>query len=177
MSAADVELMKGPDALPAAFSDALDKAATGVGPYLTELPDIPYPQDAGGGYSHEQHKRNPVTMLNAGILYQLTGDVAYAGLVRDMLRAYAQMYPALGDHPKKGKQSPGKLFWQSLNESVWLLTTIQGYDAIYTACRKRSGKTSKTTCSGRWFPSCRSRRPRLSTRSTTTAPGRPPRLA
>ncbi len=132
-SADDIALMAGADALPAAFADAVESATASVKPFLAELPDIPQPKDPGGGYTHEQHKRNSVTILNAGFLYQLTGDMAYAKLVRDMLRAYARMYPVLGEHPEKKNQAPGKLFWQSLNEAVWLVTSIQGYDAVYMA--------------------------------------------
>ena len=42
------------------------------------------------------------------------------------------MYPTLPLHPKRkvGKQNPGKLFWQSLNEAVWLVHTSQAYDLI-----------------------------------------------
>jgi hypothetical protein len=90
------------------------------------------PSDAGGGYTHEQHKRNSYTILNAGVLFQVTGNDAYLTLVADMLEAYATLYPSLGEHPQKKEQSPGRLFWQSLNEAVWLVTVIQGYDAVYT---------------------------------------------
>ena len=47
-----------------------------------------------------------------------------------MLLEYAGMYPGLDLHPERQEQSPGRLFWQSLNESVWLVYAIQGYDAI-----------------------------------------------
>ena len=49
-----------------------------------------------------------------------------------MLFEYAELYPTLPLHPKRkmGKQNPGKLFWQSLNEAVWLVYTSQAYDLI-----------------------------------------------
>ena len=141
LSAADVALIKSTDPLPPSWSAAVDEARGRVDPYLDELPDIPVPQHAGGGYSHEQHKRNQATILEAGILFQLTGNKAYAELARDMLLAYAQMYPGLGEHPMKKEQSPGRLFWQSLNESVWLLTSIQGYDAIYESLTSSERET------------------------------------
>jgi len=133
MSAADVSLIAESETLPASFAAALESARSKVDAYLDELPDIPVPVDPGGGYTHEQHKRNSTVILNAGVLYQLTGNKAYAALARDMLQIYAQMYPGLPEHPEKKSQSPGKLFWQSLNEAVWLVTSIQGYDAIYTS--------------------------------------------
>ncbi len=92
---------------------------------------VPFPKDPGGGYSHEKHKRNYIEMYNSGLVYQLCGDEKYAVFVRDMLNEYAALYPTLGIHAMKKNQSPGKLFWQGLNESVWLVYTIQAYDCIH----------------------------------------------
>ncbi|MBB6258474.1 hypothetical protein FHT05_003079 [Xanthomonas arboricola] len=92
--------------------------------------DVPVPSDPGGGASHEQHKRNYQAIQAAGELYRLTGDRAYADYARDVLLAYARLYPTLGAHPAGRGQVPGRLFWQSLNDSVWLVYASQGYDAI-----------------------------------------------
>ena len=91
---------------------------------------VPQPKDAGGGYTHEQHKRNFKLIRQSGLLYQITGNASYAEYVKKILLAYAQMYPGLGEHPAKKEQSPGRLFWQSLNEAMWLVNSIQGYDAV-----------------------------------------------
>lgn len=92
--------------------------------------DVPVPKDKGGGYTHEQHKRNYQAIQAAGALYRLTGDKAYAGFARDLLLGYAKLYPGLGAHPQGRGQIPGRLFWQTLNDSVWLVNAVQGYDAI-----------------------------------------------
>ena len=92
--------------------------------------DVPVPADPGGGRTHEQHKRNYQALYGAGTLYRLTGDRAYADFARDMLLEYARLYPTLGAHPAARGQTPGRLFWQSLNDSVWLVYGSQGYDAI-----------------------------------------------
>jgi len=92
--------------------------------------DVPIPKDAGGGYTHEQHKRNYVAIHDAGLVYQLSGDKVYAQYAKELLLRYAALYPSLDQHPEKKEQAPGKLFWQSLNESVWLVYSIQGFDAI-----------------------------------------------
>lgn len=132
LSPEDVELISNTSPLPAGFALAVQSAKNDADRFLgAALPDVPVPKDAGGGYTHEQHKRNSVTIQNAGFLYQVTGNKAYANLARDILLAYAEMYPALSEHPQQKNQSPGQLFWQSLNEAVWLVTSIQGYDAIY----------------------------------------------
>ena len=101
--------------------------------YFKSPPDVPQPADPGGGYTHEQHKKNGIAINDAGVLYQLTGERAYAERARELLLAYAQMYPGLGEHPVKASRTPGRLFWQTLNESVWLVYAIQGYDAIHDA--------------------------------------------
>ncbi|MBK8199721.1 MAG: alginate lyase family protein [Acidobacteria bacterium] len=92
--------------------------------------DVPLPADAGGGYTHEQHKQNGKTIYEAGMLYSLTGEARYRDFAASILLDYAALYPDLGLHPKQKEQTPGRLFWQSLNESVWLVYAIQGYEAI-----------------------------------------------
>ncbi|MCW4462092.1 heparinase II/III family protein [Sphingomonas sp. BT-65] len=92
--------------------------------------DVPVPKDRGGGPTHERHKDNYKLIQLAGTLYRVTGDKSYADYVRDMLLAYAKLYPGLGKHPAAANQVPGRLFWQSLNDSVWLVHAIQGYDAV-----------------------------------------------
>lgn len=92
--------------------------------------NVPVPSDPGGGATHEQHKRNYKAIYGAGLLYRITGDKAYADFARRVLLAYADLYPGLGAHPAAANQVPGRLFWQSLNDSVWLVYAVQGYDAI-----------------------------------------------
>jgi oligo-alginate lyase len=93
--------------------------------------EVPVPRDGGGGITHEQHKSNYLAIHDAGILYQLTGDRRYAAHARDLLLAYAELYPTLSAHPaRRNDQYYGKLFWQILNDTVWLVYSIQGYDAI-----------------------------------------------
>lgn len=96
---------------------------------------VPVPADGGGGYTHERHKKNYQLMYNAGIIYQLSQDEKYAEYVKSMLLKYVELYPSIGLHPKRKvkSQNPGKLFWQSLNEAVWLVYTIQAYDLVQDA--------------------------------------------
>jgi hypothetical protein len=93
-------------------------------------PNVPVPRDLGGGPTHEQHKANYKLIAGAGALYRLTGDRAYADFARDLLLAYADLYPTLGRHPAGRSSVKGRLFWQALNDSVWLVYASQGYDAI-----------------------------------------------
>ena len=93
--------------------------------------DTPIPQDYSGGYTHERHKRNFFIIQKAGALYQILEDEKYADYVRDMLFQYEGMYMDLPLHPKERSYARGKLFWQCLNDSNWLVYVSQAYDTIY----------------------------------------------
>ncbi len=92
---------------------------------------VPIPKDLAGGYTHERHKANFFTMQKAGVLFQITQEEKYATYIRDMLLAYAKIYPTLGKHPAKRSYARGKFFWQCLNDANWLVYTAQAYDCIY----------------------------------------------
>lgn len=92
---------------------------------------VPQPIDGGGGYSHEKHKNNYYEMNACGLLFQITGNTQYAIFVRNMLNEYANIYTTLPLHPVVRSKTPGKLFWQALNEAVWLVHTSVAYDCIY----------------------------------------------
>ncbi len=91
---------------------------------------IPVPKDAGGGYTHEQHKNNAKLIYDSAQLYKLTGKAGYAEFATKLMTSYADLYPAWGIHPAKKEQSPGRMFWQNLNESWWLVHVAQGYGAV-----------------------------------------------
>ena len=92
---------------------------------------LPIPKDFSGGYTHERHKKNFLIAEKAGKLYQLLGDKKYATYVRDMLLDYAKLYPTLPLHPQERSYARGKLFWQALNDSNWLVYMSQAYDCVY----------------------------------------------
>ena len=128
----------------ALFGAAIRRAQARVAPYLHAPPPVPIPKDAGGGYTHERHKANGILVSEAAALYQWTGEAAYAGLARRLLLAYAEVYSALDLHPARKDQAPGRLFWQSLNESVWLVYAIQGYDAVFEFINAEDRQTIET---------------------------------
>lgn len=112
------------------FSKTLASLRAKIDAQLTQEIVVPVPKDAGGGYTHEQHKKNAKSIYEAGKLYEFTGDERYANHVERLLLAYADLYPSLGLHPEQKEQSPGRLFWQNLNESWWLVYAIQGYASV-----------------------------------------------
>ncbi|APQ16785.1 alginate lyase family protein [Maribacter hydrothermalis] len=93
--------------------------------------DTPIPKDYSGGYTHVRHKRNMIIMQQAGVLYQILDDEKYAKYVKDMLLQYEEMYKTLPLHPKTRSYARGKLFWQCLNDSNWLVYVSQAYDCVY----------------------------------------------
>ncbi|WP_231962646.1 alginate lyase family protein [Polaribacter sp. KT25b] len=114
------------------FDETLKLAKEAVDLEIEKGIDVPIPKDMAGGYTHTQHKLNYATMQKAGVLFQLLGDEKYAIYIRDMLLTYAKMFPTLPLHPQTRSYSRGKLFWQCLNDSNWLVFTSQAYDCIYS---------------------------------------------
>ena len=112
------------------FSDAMVSAKYIVDEAMAQDVDVPFPKDPGGGYTHEQHKKNALLMYQAATLAAINGDSAYSDWAISILRQYAQLYPRLPLHPEHKHQAPGKLFWQILNDAWWLVYTIQAYDAL-----------------------------------------------
>jgi len=71
---------------------------------------------------------------DAAIAWSLTGDRRYAACARDLLLAYAKVYLGYPRHDNSGvtekNKDAGRAFSQILDESVWLINLVQGYDAI-----------------------------------------------
>ena len=74
-----------------------------VDQWLGKDVDVPWPKDPAGGYTHDKHKSNYMLMFNSGLLYNLTGDSRYAGLVKNLLLKYAILNPQL-KKPSAGHQ-------------------------------------------------------------------------
>lgn len=103
--------------------------------------DVPVPKDAAGGYTHDKHKANYTLMFNSGILYNLTGDAKYAKLVKDMMLKYAALNPKLKNHPEATSSSPGRIFWQALNDANWMVYAGMAYDLVYNSLTAAERKT------------------------------------
>lgn len=113
------------------FDESLARARASVDAEIALGIATPIPKDYSGGYTHERHKLNYTAARNAGALFQILEEEKYAQYVRAMLLQYEAMYKDLPVHPKTRSYARGKLFWQCLNDSVWLFNMAQAYDAIY----------------------------------------------
>ena len=113
------------------FDNTLQKVKEEIDAEIALGIDTPIPLDYSGGYTHVRHKRNMVVLQKAGVLYQILDDEKYAKYVKDMLMQYEAMYKTLPLHPKTRSYARGKLFWQCLNDSNWLVYVSQAYDCVY----------------------------------------------
>ncbi|NUN71032.1 MAG: alginate lyase family protein [Bacteroidetes bacterium] len=140
VNAADIAAIKRSAGRYPLFERAVAEAKAKVDAAIAAPMDVPVPKDAGG-YTHERHKQNYGEMQMAGILYQVTKDERYVRFIREMLLKYAALYPTLGTHPAAASEAPGRLFWQSLNESVWMVNTMQAYDCVYDRLTAQERRT------------------------------------
>ncbi len=131
ITTADVQEMRKGLKSNSIFKNSYDQLKVTVDAWLRKPMDVPTPRDAAGGYTHEKHKENYTQMFNAGIIYQLSGEVKYADAVKRAFLLYAQLNPDLPDHPQATSASPGKIFWQALNDANWLVYAGMAYDLVY----------------------------------------------
>lgn len=140
VNAADISSIKRSAGKYPLFEQAFADAKAKVDAAILAPMVVPVPKDAGG-YTHERHKQNYGEMQMAGVIYQVTKDDRYARFVKEMLLKYAALYPTLGTHPAAASEAPGRLFWQSLNESVWMVNTMQAYDCVHDRLSVQERKT------------------------------------
>ena len=126
------------------FDETLSSVKSQVDAEIAMGIDTPIPKDFSGGYTHQRHKQNFYTAQKAGVLFQVLEDEKYAKYIRDMLFQYEAMYKDLPLHPQERSYSRGKLFWQCLNDSNWLVYMSQAYDAIYDYLSAEERETLET---------------------------------
>lgn len=80
-----------------------------------------------------EHNRLASGIRTLGIIHQLTGDPRYAGKGKEILLAYASKYASYPLHNIRGeaKVGGGKVGPQTLDESTWLITVVEGADCFW----------------------------------------------
>lgn len=126
------------------FDKSLEAVKKEVDAEIKSGIDVPIPKDYSGGYTHVVHKKNWFILQKAGLLYQILDDEKYAKYVKDMLMQYEALYKTLPLHPKTRSYARGKLFWQCLNDSNWLVYVSQAYDCIYNYLTKEERNKLET---------------------------------
>ncbi len=84
-----------------------------------------------GGYEHNRHKQNYIHLDMAGRLFLITEDKQYRDYIRNLLVAYAEVYPTLELNVSRDTNHPGRLFHQTLNENMWMLYSSCAYSCIH----------------------------------------------
>ncbi len=140
LTPSSIELIKTNRGKSPVFDKSVDELIAAADSSIAEGIAVPIPKDAAGGYTHEQHKDNYMAMYNSGIAFQLTGDKKYSAFIIEMLDKYADMYPSLPMHPINTSSVRGKLFWQTLNDCVWLVHTAVAYDCVYDELTSKQRK-------------------------------------
>jgi hypothetical protein len=131
LTKADVAVVKNGLTKEGLLKASFKEVKQSVDQWLGKDIDVPMPKDPAGGYTHEKHKANYILMFNSGLLYQLTGDAKYALLVKNLFLKYAALNPTLQNHPQATSSSPGRIFWQALNDANWLVYTGLAFDCIH----------------------------------------------
>jgi len=80
-----------------------------------------------------EHNRLAAAIRTLGIVYQISGDARYAAKAKEILLAYAEKYRSYPLHNTRGeaKVGGGKVGPQTLDESTWLITVVEGADCIW----------------------------------------------
>lgn len=132
-----VELRQGVEKFPLLKTSYLEAKAE-VDVAMSRPISVPIPKDLPGGFTHEQHKNNFLMLQKAGVVFQISNDEKYAKWIKDVLLAYAAIYPTFDKHPATRSYAPGKFFWQCLNDANWLVYVSQAYDCIYDWLDKKT---------------------------------------
>ncbi len=110
----------------------------------TESPTRHVCPDCGAVYSGwpyddvvlgRRHSALAGAIRDLGLMYQFTGDAAYAAKAREILLGYAERYLKYPLHNVRGeaKRGGGHVGPQTLDEATWLIPVAQGFDCVYDA--------------------------------------------
>lgn len=79
------------------------------------------------------HNRFASAVRTLGLVRQITGDTKYVSKAKEILLAYAAKYESYPLHNIHGKPNVGggKVGPQTLDESTWLITMLEGADCIW----------------------------------------------
>ena len=96
-----------------------------------------------GAWWRQVNTVNYVGAYHLGLLYQLSGDIRYAGRAKDILLAYAAVYPGYEIHGGIPYNNPGKANAQTLCEAIFLRNFACCYDLIEDALSQEEKRIVK----------------------------------
>lgn len=90
-----------------------------------------------------QHHGLAAAARDLGLVYQLTGEDAYAEKAREILLGYAERYLDYPMHNIHGEEGRGACHVgpQPLTEAVWLIPLTQGFDCVYDYLSREDRQT------------------------------------
>ncbi|MCX7048988.1 MAG: heparinase II/III family protein [Candidatus Sumerlaeota bacterium] len=104
-----------------------------IGPHILHGDTSKGSLDFNGNAISSAHADLAQQIVDAGILFQATGDTRYAARGRAILLAYTDRYLAYPLHDNQGRlgKGGGHVASQSLTEASWIIITAQGADLVW----------------------------------------------
>ena len=93
------------------------------------------------------HKINMSYLTSCTFLYLITGEPEYAGYISDMLYDYSTRYPEYKEHAVRKsafEESAGKMFSQSLDESIWMAEAARAFVTVKKLIPKSQQESIKS---------------------------------
>lgn len=92
------------------------------------------------------HNAWALSIVELGLAYQISRNPRYAYKAREILLAYATLYPKLPITNRSKGRNPkdtdfGKIQVQTLDEAIWLIDVVQGTDLIWNYLSVNERKT------------------------------------
>lgn len=116
-----------------------------VGPHILYGNPCQANRDFDGTAIMEVHVRFARLLVDAGVVYQVTGDRRYAAKAREILLDYAGAYRRYALHDNDGQPGKGgRVASQSLTEASWLIEMAQGADLIWDALTPDERRLTET---------------------------------
>ena len=111
----------------------------------------PVDQEVFAGYPYDdvvissEHNRLAAAIRTLGIVHQISGDLRYAAKAKEILLAYADKYQSYPLHDTRGqaKVGGGKVGPQTLDESTWLITVVEGADCFWDTLKSEEQQKVK----------------------------------
>lgn len=112
----------------------------------------PVDSEVFSGYPYDdvvisgEHNRWAGAVRTLGLVYQITREEAYAAKAKEILLAYAEKYNSYPLHNTRGepKVGGGKVGPQTLDESTWLITVVEGADCVWDTLSTEDQEKVKT---------------------------------
>lgn len=106
-------------------------------------------RDFDGNAISAVHARLARLLIDAGVVYQVTGDRRCADRAREILLAYVAKYLSYPRHDNNGRPGGGgRVASQSLTEASWLILMAEGADLLWDALTEEERRGARENLFG-----------------------------